>query len=322
METQNKVSPKDVFLHLLSIAALYISAISFITLAFQFVNLWIPDPLLSDAYYIRGIRESIRWAVASLAVIFPVFLYASRMLEKSYAASPEKRNLRIRKWLLYFTIFIAAAVIIGDLVTLLYNFLNGDLTIKFLLKIMAVLFVAGAVFGYYLWVIRHEKESAGEAKIKFFVWAVVAVVAAAIIAGFFAAGSPFKERLRKLDDRRIQDLQTIQSQLISYWQRKNKLPENLSMLRDDISGFSVPADPETNSAYEYKKFSDLEFELCADFKSESRDSGINSPKAAYPAASGTPYGDNWSHGVGRICFERAIDPELYGLKDKHPLPLR
>lgn len=40
-----KVSPKDVFLNILSILTLYISAGSFLTLLFQYINIFFPDPL-------------------------------------------------------------------------------------------------------------------------------------------------------------------------------------------------------------------------------------------------------------------------------------
>jgi len=43
----------------------------------------------------------------------------------------------------------AALVVIGDLVALVYNFMGGDLTARFVLKVGAILVVAGAVFGYY-----------------------------------------------------------------------------------------------------------------------------------------------------------------------------
>ncbi|MEK7085265.1 MAG: DUF5671 domain-containing protein, partial [Patescibacteria group bacterium] len=63
-------------------------------------------------------------------------------------------NLRIRKWLVYFTLFAASLFIIGDLIALIYNFLQGELTVRFFLKILTVFFVAGSVFWYYFMDIR------------------------------------------------------------------------------------------------------------------------------------------------------------------------
>lgn len=157
METPIKTSPRDVFLHLLAIITLYVSAGSFITLLFQYINILIPDALDQAGYYPRTASYgTIRWAIASLVVIFPVYISTSWFLNQSYVASPAKRNLRIRKWLIYFTLFAAALIIIGDLVALLYNLLGGEFTTRFILKVLAVFFAAGSVFHYYFWDLRRH----------------------------------------------------------------------------------------------------------------------------------------------------------------------
>lgn len=307
MTETKKISPKDVFLHILSIGALWTSAAGFITLCFQYINKFIPDAL-SQNFYSSGVNDSIRWSIASLTVIFPAFIYISWLLEKSYAKEPEKRSLKTRRWLIYFTIFAASIVLIGDLVVLIYNFLNGDLSIKFILKVLVILFVAGSVFFYYLWNIRNERSPWLEPKIKIFILVSSAIIIIATLSGYFVAGSPLRERMRKFDEKRISDLQSIQWQIVNYWQRKEKLPDNLSSLQDDISGFFAPQDPETGLSYEYQKLSDLKFELCANFKLESS-SNENLPKLARPGFGEAQ--DNWSHSTGKKCFERNIDPELY-----------
>lgn len=153
-----KTSPKDVFLHLLAIITLYTSAISFLVLIFQYVNVLFPDPVSPGGYYaVSNYYSRIRWSLSSLIVVFPVYVLTNWFLNKNYSANPAKRNLWIRKWLIYFTLFAAALIIIGDLVTLINNLLGGELTVRFLLKVLAVLFVAGSVFGYYLWDIRRFK---------------------------------------------------------------------------------------------------------------------------------------------------------------------
>jgi hypothetical protein len=155
--TIQKTSPKDVFLHLLSIVTLYTSATEFLVLLFQYINLAFPDVL--EIGYRDSAMGLIRWAIATLIVVFPVYLLTSRHLLKVYEKEPAKRNLRIRKWLIYFTLFTAALIVIGDLVTLINSFLQGDLTLRFVLKVFSVFFVAGSVFTYYFWDIKkHQTE--------------------------------------------------------------------------------------------------------------------------------------------------------------------
>lgn len=312
----SKSSPKDVFMHLLAIITLYVSAVSFGVLLFQYINLRFPDPLTD--FYSQS-SSAIRWALASLVIVFPVYVWLAWSLAKEMTREPLKQELKTRKWLLYFTLFAAAVIIIGDLVTLIYNFLGGDLSARFVLKVIAVFFIALAVFVYYLWSLKKGTAALRDERMRWFVFGITALVVAAIVYGFFVAGSPFAERLRRFDDRRVGNLQEIQWQVVSFWQRKDKLPGKLGDLRDDISGFVPPSDPETGLAYEYRVLNRLKFELCADFKTESRESGgpdaLALPRSVFPDGRSP---DNWQHGAGRACFERAIDPELYGIKERKP----
>lgn len=147
-----KAGPKDVFLHLLAIITLYFSAGSFIALLFQYINLYVPDPLIEGSnYYARESYISIiRFAISSLIIVFPVYVLTSWYLNKAYIAMPFKRELRSRRWLIYFTLFATVLIIIGDLVTLVYGLLGGrELTVRFILKALTVLFVAASIFFYY-----------------------------------------------------------------------------------------------------------------------------------------------------------------------------
>jgi hypothetical protein len=111
----------------------------------------------------------------------------------------------------------------------------------------------------------------------------------------------------RLDAQRVSDLASIQSEVVNYYSLKRELPAGLDILNNSISGFVVPVDPLTETIYGYNLKADLEFELCAVFEAESM-AGQNS---TYPMYYGSPYGQNWDHGAGRVCFSRTIDPELY-----------
>lgn len=314
-EAENKISktePKDVFIHLLAIITLYASATAFLVMLFQYINVLIPDPLVRGYYQLQSYYSAIRWSLSSLIVIFPVYIWAGYYLNKIYSLEPNKRNLRIRKWLLNFTIFAAALIIIGDLVTLIYNFLGGDITARFVLKIAAVFFVAASVFFYYFWELKGWDKISNAAR-KIFIYIIIAVVAVSVVAGFFIIGSPQSERLRRFDNQRVSDLQTIQGQIIYYWQNKEKLPAKLNDLQDTISGYVPAKDPETSADYVYQIKGVMEFALCANFNLPSLEG--SSPYIELPTYPSQYYpktaDSNWEHGAGYTCFERTIDPELY-----------
>jgi len=141
-------TPKDFFLHLLNITTFYIAVINFITLFIQYINVLFPDLL---NFYYTGMTNSVRLSMSILLIAVPVYILTSWMIGKDLKENPDKRELGLRKWLIYLTLFVAAITIIVDLITLVNNFLSGELTIQFFLKTAVVLIVAVSVFGYYIW---------------------------------------------------------------------------------------------------------------------------------------------------------------------------
>ncbi len=307
---------KDVFSYLLMIGTLYVSVVSFLTLLFQYINVKFPD-VLSFSY--EAATATMRNSISSLLIVWPVFLLMSWMIEKDIHQMSAKRDLWIRKWLLYLTLFIAAITIIVDLVTLTNTFLSGEVTTRFVLKVLSVLIVAVAVFAFYLWDLRRDPSTQTKNK-KIAAIATSVLILLSIIGGFFLAGSPSEQRAIRLDNQRTADLQTIQWQIISDWTAKGKIPAKLADLNDSISGFIVPVDPVTHQQYGYNVKGELAFELCATFQTDSAISPGR--KEAYLAIPTSPYGtpetlSNWDHKPGQVCFERTIDPARY---PKQPPP--
>jgi len=153
------LSAREAFIYLVLFTTLYLTTFNLGRLIFQFINIGLPDPA---AYYdyVNSARQAIRFSVASLIISFPIFMYLSVLIGRSIKRDPSKRASKVRKWLTYMTLFVAAAVIIGDLTALVYGFLGGELSLRFALKAITVAAIAGGIFGYYLWDLRQdERES-------------------------------------------------------------------------------------------------------------------------------------------------------------------
>lgn len=300
---QEKTGPKDVLLHILSIIFLYVAVGTFINLVFQYLNIKMPDPL----EYVDYSYDSVRWIISVLIIVFPAYLWSVWFLNRSYNSLPERRELKSRKWLIYITLSLAGLLIVGDLVALVYQFLRGEFTLRFFLKVLTVLLSASAVFIYYLWDVKRTSGDAVAWYINPLKWISIIVVALSLIYGFVLVGSPNSQRAFRFDDQRVQDLSIIQNSIVfNYFQAKRKLPESLSEIPDGITIVSLPKDPETKAEYEYRKIGNLQYELCAIFSKPSRGEVNRAAKPTY-----LPQGaldENWQHGEGRTCFNRTIDP--------------
>ena len=151
------LSARDAFLYLVLFTALYISAFNLGALLFTLIDRAYPDPAmrLVDA---GPFRQAIRWALANLIVAFPLFVLLSASLQRAIDRDPTRRASRIRKWLTYLTLFIGAGVMIGDVIALVFRLLGGELTTRFVLKVLVVAAIAGTAFGYYLWDLRQDEK--------------------------------------------------------------------------------------------------------------------------------------------------------------------
>lgn len=302
-----KITAKDFFLHIAVIVLLYSGTIALLNILFNVINVAFPQ--VTQYYYYNS--ASISFPVATLVVVFPLFLFLSKLLHKGYAADPSRKEYPVRKWLVYITLFAAGGVLAGDLVFLIYYFLDGqELTTAFLLKIVSVLVVAGAIFGYFLDDLKDRLTG-----VRRNIWLVISVilVVGSIVAGFSVLGTPQSQRLYRYDSNKVSDLQNIQWQIVNYWQQKGILPNSLDELADPISGFIVPLDPQNKDSYEYKKTANLTFELCATFNKPTQAVNSRTAEVSYPVLN-EKIGDNWQHEAGRKCFPRTIDPQLYPVR--------
>jgi hypothetical protein len=307
VQSAGKETAKDAFLHLLAAATIYLSVIGFIMLWWQIINFLIPDKLnpmgVGSGTYMALIR-----GISILAVAFPVHVLVSWILGKDMKANPAKREVGVRKWLWYITLFVAAITMIVDTVILMYSFLQGDLTMRSFLKMLVILAVTATVFGYYLWDLK-KKDKASDVP-KMIVWIVGAVMVAGIIFGFVLFGSPVRQRDLRFDEQRVSELQQIQNDAANYWQQKKVLPKDLTEL--SAIGYAMPKDPDTGKQYEYTITGEFSFKLCADFKTVLSEKTVSENTPYYYTQAGLKtLPQYWVHGAERTCFDTTIDPDYF-----------
>jgi hypothetical protein len=304
-QTKSKTSAKDFIVNLGAIVALGIVVENLISLLFTIINKAYP---LTTGYNYYG-SNSISWPVASLIIFFPVYILLMWFLERVYSSLPEQRHMGIRKWLTYITLFFAGLAIAGDLVTVLYYFIDGqDITTGFIMKAISVLVVALGIFFYYI------SDSMGKLNAKSRkVWTSVAlvIILGSVVWGFSVLGSPRTQQLLKYDEQRISDLQNINNEVTNYYSIKGTLPKTIKEMSNG-NYYIAQLDPQNQKPYEYEKTSDTTYNLCAEFNKES-------PAVTQPNAYMRPIGyESWIHPAGRHCFTETINPNTYS----KPVPIK
>ena len=151
------LSARDAFLYMLMFGALYVSAFNLARLLFAFINRAFP----LNPFETTAAGGTIRWTTASLIVAFPLFLWLAVKLSRELAMEPARRQSPIRRWLIYLTLLVAAAFIVGDAITLVYSLLSGDTTLRFMLKVVVVGAITGVTFGYFLHAVRADGAASG-----------------------------------------------------------------------------------------------------------------------------------------------------------------
>ncbi len=296
---------REAFFHLLTFAALYTTVISLTVLFFQYINRLFPDIAFENIYYEESLSP-IRWSMAAIIVAFPLFLWISRLILRELSEHPERAMSGIRRWLTYLTLFVTAAALAGDVITLVYYLLEGELSVRFLLKVFTILVLAGMTFVYYFLSLKWDPRKQQQKGLhKMFVTLAGALVVLALVWGGYLIGSPSSERDRKIDEQRVTDLQAIQSEIYNivydgrpYEQTSpvNPIPRTL----EDVAAqalYQRPSivDPETKLPYEYTVTDSTHFELCATFVHARTQS----------------YNIFWDHAAGRHCYQFDITDQQY-----------
>lgn len=121
-------------------------------------------------------------------------------------------------------------------------------------------------------------------------WALIAaaiVILVAVVVGFWNLGSPGHERQIRQDLRTVQALHRLAMQINQSWKGSNDaLPSNLERFP-----ITVKQDPTTHAPFVYHPKSASQYELCATFLSDDRETAPQSDAQF------------WLHPGGAQCFQ-------------------
>ena len=229
-------STVEVVLNFFSFITLGVVTTALGTLYYQVINNYFPDPLVIQYGGMDVSPTTIHYAVAALIITFPIYVLSVRLWFKRFREDEEKVETRLTKWLTYLVLLVSAVIIVGDLIATVFYFLQGEITPRFFLKALIILVIAGIIFGFYF--LERKKiqyrRDVPRRIFEFLGWVVFGLVVIAIALGFVAGGSPETARKSGFDTQRANDLREIASCVANFGGNQERLPETLAEL--SVSG--------------------------------------------------------------------------------------
>lgn len=197
-----------------------------------------------------------------------------------------------------------------DLITLVFNLLNGEISIRFIMKILVVLLISGSIFLYYFSILRKGEKGVyiqyKSKNKKYIISTLITIYLLSIIAGITIIGTPSYRRMEQLDQTRINDLRQISFTIDNYFMQNNKLPPDLETLKNDrLYTYININDPYTQKPYEYIIESNDKYKLCANFSTNKLNTN-NNKNSIMPAQDRF-----WGHPKGRKCFQITANKRRY-----------
>lgn len=289
---------RNVIMQIGAMIALYISITSAIIILFAVINKLLPSP--ADSFWeLERAGDSIRYGIALLLVFFPTFVVLTRYVQKFRRIENSAIYTSPIRWLIYLSLLVGGFVILGTLVSTIYNFLNGDITVRFILKALIIVFLLSLACYYFIRDVRGEwvKNERGSVLVGVISSVIVVVT---LLLGFIYNETPATIREYKIDEQQLRDLQVIQSGIVNYLDEFGTLPTGLA----EISIYmTVPSSPIGRPSYIYE-FDETGFQLCAEFAFDSR--GEQYP-VFYPDEREKIRGSqNWNYAAGNYCFVRTL----------------
>lgn len=296
METKNNAA-KFAFFYMLSLVALIFMALTSGIIIFQIINKNIADVL--NPYQGRFSPGQLKFAISALIISAPIFYLCMWRICKSLLLGALDKDSGIRKWLTYFILLISSVVMLGWLIGTINSFLDGELTTKFVLKAITAIFIAAAVFTFYFYDIRREEVKEKSRVIQVYFYASLVLVIAIFIASLFIVESPTQTRNRKFDNFILDNFNSLDMAITSYYQEFKKLPEGLNELKTEYSylGEDSLKDPASKILFDYRVVDKNTYELCATFKASNKEESIEEYNY---------YKDKWAHDVGYQCLQQKV----------------
>lgn len=144
-------SPRLTMLNLFFFIVLYITIYSALSILFTILDYNLPDgrgQMRGIYYSSQPIADAIRGYLAAIFVSAPLVYFTSRQLNKSMVAIGQFiHGTRLK--LMNLSLLIAALVILCNFISFSYYFLSGELSIRFILKVLILTATSAGIYYFF-----------------------------------------------------------------------------------------------------------------------------------------------------------------------------
>lgn len=148
------------FQTILSYISLYAAASSLYYLLSQLIDAYLPKNTAYNMFPNSGYMQGpINWAVATLLISLPLFIFFFLRTTKLLAEFPELKDNRSKKILTYFTLVVTFVLLLMRSIWVVFQTLQGEINSNSLMQTLNILLVVGGIFSYYLYEARFQKRT-------------------------------------------------------------------------------------------------------------------------------------------------------------------
>jgi len=294
---------KFTFFYLISLITLVAASLSICTIIFQIINKTIIDIL--DNWQGRYFPEALKNGISTLFISAPIYFFIMSRIYKNLQSGLLDRNSQLRKWLTYLVLLISGIAFFSWLIGIMNSFLDGELTLKFILKAITALGIAGLIFSFYFYDIKRDDFSNKEDKItKFYFLFSIILVIIVFVSSLFFVESPRQARNRRIDEKTLERFTNIGYAINDYYEKNKNLPFDLDVLINNTNLDEKNLENiSTKKRFDYHILGKNKYELCADFLISNKDDNLGK-NIDYFIDTETFFDE--MHDVGYQCLDKKI----------------
>ncbi len=299
------------FLYLLSLVTLGFTAFAIGDILFSLITKYVPDPLLDNTAWAY---RDLKFSIASLIITAPLFVVLANYIQKYIKSERISLESQVRKWLSFLTIFIASCIIIGVLIGIIVNYLDGNLTLRMFLELLVVLAISTMILLYNIFDIRRQDVPKKNILRIVFNSVVIPLAIISLIIAFFLVESPTQARSRRIDEKTMNTMSQIKSGLETYYYNDKNLPNDLATLKNQGDKYYIYAEDfntiDKDHVISYERLEANRYTICADF--------LLSSEQIKEVTYDTYLTEMFPHNAGNNCFtyELKADPNGYTISER------